>query len=193
VFISSGALTNQGHFENVGETARQGIEAAASGRWSSWAGWSGSYTFLRATFDTPLTLSSPNHPDAVDGEIVVASGNAIPGVPRHQFRGELGASFARGSIGMSLLTGSSQFYRGDEANLLDPIDGFTVANLAGRVALTPRMSVVGRVVNVFDSEYATFGLLGDAEDVLGDDFDAPQFLSPGAPRAAWVGVQVTLP
>jgi hypothetical protein len=50
------------------------------------------------------------------------------------------------------------------------------------------VTLVGRVVNVFDVEYETFGLLGDANDVLGDDFDDPRFVGPGAPRAAWVGV-----
>jgi hypothetical protein len=44
------------------------------------------------------------------------------------------------------------------------------------------------VTNLFDTEYSTFGLLGEADQVLGDEFDDPRFLGPGAPRAAWVGL-----
>jgi hypothetical protein len=35
-------------------------------------------------------------------------------------------------------------------------------------------------------------VLGEADDVLGDDFDEPYFVGPGAPRAAWVGVRFEL-
>ena len=40
------------------------------------------------------------------------------------------------------------------------------------------------VDNVLDEEYETFGVFGEADDVLGDDFDGPVFVGPGAPRAA---------
>jgi outer membrane receptor protein involved in Fe transport len=51
-------------------------------------------------------------------------------------------------------------------------------------------SLVLNVDNLLDEEYATFGLFGEADEVLGDDFDDPSFLGPGAPRAAWAGVRV---
>jgi outer membrane receptor protein involved in Fe transport len=51
-------------------------------------------------------------------------------------------------------------------------------------------SVFLSVDNLLDEDYATFGLFGEADDVLGDDFDDPRFLGPGAPRAAWAGVRV---
>ena len=51
--------------------------------------------------------------------------------------------------------------------------------------------MTGRITNLFDAEHATFGLLGEADEVLGDDYEDPRFLSPGAPRAAWVGLTVT--
>lgn len=37
---------------------------------------------------------------------------------------------------------------------------------------------------------APFGLLGEPDEVLGDDFENPVFLSQGAPRAAWLGIRV---
>lgn len=50
---------------------------------------------------------------------------------------------------------------------------------------------VFRVTNLFNTDYAMFGLLGEADEVLGDEFDDARFLSPGAPRAAWVGIEVS--
>jgi outer membrane receptor protein involved in Fe transport len=190
MFISSGPLTNTGHFQNVGNTLRQGLELGASGA-AAEVRWSLAYSFLRARFDTPLTLSSPNHPDEDDGEIEVGSGSHLPGIPQHNFKASLTASIRRLTIGGSLLATSSQYLRGDEANLLPAIDGFRVINLAASYPVARHVALTGRVTNLFDSTHSTFGLLGEADEVLGDDYQDPRFLNPGAPRAAWVGLELS--
>jgi hypothetical protein len=45
------------------------------------------------------------------------------------------------------------------------------------------------VENLFDGQYPTFGVLGDAS-LIDDDFEQARFYSPGAPRAAWIGAEV---
>jgi outer membrane receptor protein involved in Fe transport len=189
VFISSGALTSQGHFANVGDTRRHGLELSASGAAGALR-WGAAYTYLRATFDTPLTLSSPNHPEEIGGEIAIRAGDSIPGVPRHNLKADVSATAGRLSVGANMAVVSSQFLRGDEANLLPPIDGSAVVNLAGSYRLHPRLRLSARVTNVLNRQYETFGLLGEADDVLGDDFDDPRFVSPAAPRAGWVGLEI---
>lgn len=191
LFISSGPLTNTGHFENIGDTRRQGLELAASGRRQTFR-WMVAYSLVSATFDTPLTLSSPNHPDEVDGEIEVEAGRRIPGVPRHNLKLNLSSTIGRFSIHGNLLTTSGQYLRGDEANLLPALEGFRVVNLNARYTVTRNLSLTVRVTNLFDSEYSTFGLLGEADEVLGNDYGDPRFLSPGAPRAAWVGLRFAI-
>jgi iron complex outermembrane recepter protein len=190
IFVSSGALTNEGYFQNIDRTTRQGLELTVNTPPGHLVSGSASYTFLDATFGVPLTLSSPNHPDEDDGEIDVEKGARLPGIPRHnaKFIGRVGGS--RGSVQASLNVTSSQFLRGDEANLLEPIDGYAVVNLAARYAVTPRVEVFADVSNLLGAEYETFGLLGEADDVLGDEYDDPRFVSPGGPRAAWVGVRL---
>jgi outer membrane receptor protein involved in Fe transport len=190
LFISSGPLTNTGHFQNVGDTHRQGVELAASGVHKT-VRWDAAYSFIAARFDTPLTLSSPNHPDEEDGEIEVEEGSHIPGVPEHNLKLNLYGTIGRLSLGGSLLATSGQYLRGDEANLLPPLDGSAIVNLSASVALTRWLALNARIVNLFDTEYSTFGLLGEADEVLGDDYDDPRFLSPGAPRAAWVGLRLS--
>lgn len=193
LFISSGALTNQGHFENVGDTKRQGVELNAAGPAGRAARWTASYTYLSATFETPLTLSSPNHPDAVDGEITVDRGQTLPGVPRHNLKFGIDVTFGRTSLAGNVAAVSSQYFRGDEANLLDPIDGYALVNLSARHQLRRGIALAANLTNLFGSEYSTFGLLGEADDVLGDDYDDPRFLSPGSPFGIWVGIELSIP
>jgi outer membrane receptor protein involved in Fe transport len=192
VFISSGALTNEGHFANVGDTTRRGLEINALGRWGGRVEWSAAYTYLRAQFQTPLTLPSPNHPDEIDGEIAVAPGASLPNVPRHNFKTSLSVTAWDGVFGANLRHTSSQFFRGDEANLLPPIEGYSVVDLVGRRRLGRGVSIVGELTNLFDAEYSTFGLFGEADEVLGDGFDNPRFVGPGAPRAAWIGLEIAI-
>jgi outer membrane receptor protein involved in Fe transport len=191
LFVSSGALTNQGFFDNVGDTRRQGLELGLQGRtMNNRLDWFASYTWLDASFQDNLTLPSENNPFAVNGEINVKSGDRLPGLPEHQFKA--GATFsptARLSIGADVNYVSDIVLRGDEGNLDDPIDGYTLLDLRGEYAATEHLTFFLKIKNVFDKDYETFGLYGDAEGVLGSSYDNPRFLSPGAPRAAWAGLK----
>lgn len=193
LFISSGALTNAGHFANVGTTARSGLETSLTLEATTRARVNLAYTYLRAQFRTPLTISSPNHPDAVNGEIDVPVGSRLPGLPAHTFRVDADLAFDRLIIAPELIVTSGQYLRADEANLLPPVDGRAVASLNAAYRVGDRWRVTASVSNLFGAEYSTFGTLGDPEEVLGDDYDDPRFLSPGAPRAAWIGLEVALP
>jgi outer membrane receptor protein involved in Fe transport len=62
-------------------------------------------------------------------------------------------------------------------------------NLRGSYAINPQFRLFFNVNNVFDSKFETFGLFGEPEEVLGDEFDDSRFLSPGAPRGAWIGIE----
>lgn len=189
MFISSGPLRNTGHFENVGRTLRHGLELAASGG-SARLAWGTSYTLLRARFGAPLTLSSPRHPAAVDGEIAVAAGDRLPGVPQHHVKAHLTTQVRRLTAGLQFTRTSRHYLRGDESNDLPALDGASLLHLTASVVVNRRVRVIGRVANVLDARFATFGLLGEADEVLGGAYDDPRFLSPGAPRAISVGLAV---
>lgn len=192
IFISAGALTNQGFFDNIGDTRRRGVELGANGRVGR-VDWFANYTYLEATFETPVTIAGANHPLAVDGEISVEEGDRIPGIPRNIFKA--GANVAvtpKLQLGGELLYNSDRVLRGDESNQLDTVEGFAVVNLRGRYQFHKNLAGFIRVDNVFDEEYETFGLLGEADEVLGDEFNDPRFLGPGAPRGAWIGLRLEL-
>ena len=116
----------------------------------------------------------------------------ISGLPQNTMK--VGADYAftpQFSAGCDIVYNSSQYLRGDEANLLAPIGGFTIFNLRAMYRIGTHVSTYVRIENVFNRRYDDFGVVGDASTVL-PQFTGPRLLSPGAPRAAWVGLSVDL-
>lgn len=200
LFISAGNLTSEGFFDNVGTTRRQGVEAGVTavfdgliGTFDQWR-FGLNYSWIEATFRTPFIASSPNNPSAdANGRTLVSTGDRLPGIPEHLLKFSTDIDWwDRVSFGIDLLYNSARFFRGDEANLNDPVSGYIVFNLRGEMRCNESIALFGRVDNLFDRRYATFGLYGQADNVLGSGFDNPRFVSPGSPRAAWIGIKLSL-
>jgi iron complex outermembrane receptor protein len=191
LFISAGALTNQGFFDNVGRTRREGLELSVDVRTSGNLSWFANYTYLEASFLQSLTFPSPNNPMAVNGEVSVSAGDQLPLIPdqllKAGFRLAIGDSL---SLGGELLAGGAFHMRGDEGNDSAKIGDFSVVNIRGDYLLSDKLRLFLNIDNIFDARYESFGLFGAPEEVLGDQFTDSRFVSPGAPRAAWFGVQV---
>ncbi len=192
---TGGAQSNEGFFANIGNTRRQGIETSLSGKaFDNRVDWFVNCTYLDAKFLTPFTEISANHPDADPdtGLLEVEKGDRLPGLPRNTIK--LGADYAltpKLTLGGDILYNSAQYLRGDEANLLAPIGGFMIINLRAVYRIGEHFSAYVRAQNVFDRRYADFGVIGDPTNVL-PQFTDPRLLSPGAPRAAWIGVSLDL-
>jgi len=203
-FVSSGGgAVSSGFFENVGHTRRQGLELGFDGKAGAFD-LSAHYTYLEATFETPLILNSPDNSTAAPltcptcTDIQVVPGNRIPGIPKHVVK--LRAEYAARALTLCVnVIGQSNLYaRGDENNqdVNGPIPGFVLVNLDAHYALSSRWSMFARIDNLLDRRYFTYGLLG--ENVLtasGNTFDPTgatwrpeQFRTVGAPFGAWIGV-----
>ncbi|MCP4300028.1 MAG: TonB-dependent receptor [Gammaproteobacteria bacterium] len=196
IFQTTGRST--GLFANVEETKRKGIEGMLTGA-AGKIDWFLAYTFLDATFEDDFLILSPNHPFADDdGEIMVRSGNRMPGLPEHsvKLRADYGIS-DNVSVGVDVLYNSDQVLRGDESNQVDTLDAYVVVDLRGRYRINNNVELFARVSNLFDEEYETFGILGEEPsevDVpLFEDFENPRFVGPAAPRAAFVGFILNIP
>jgi len=194
IFISTGGVAaNEGFFSNIGETQRLGVELGLNGQWNR-LDWFLNYSYIEATFETAFTATSPNHPLADDGEILVQAGDRIPGIPDHNLK--VGANYAvtpKFSIGGDLIFNTGVFLRGDEANLLDTTDDYAVVNLVGNYKVNKTFSIFARINNVFDTDYETFGLLGEPDEIPGfENFSDNRFLGPGAPISGFVGIRMEL-
>jgi outer membrane receptor protein involved in Fe transport len=193
-FIAS-SIRGRGFFANIGETRRQGFEASLSAARGGFR-LGASYAFIDGTFRLPATLSSPANPEANDeGEIEVAAGDRLTGIPRHSatltadYEGRIGTrTFA---IGGDMIARSSQLLVGDEANQNPAVPGYVVFNLRGRVEVVRGVSLFGEVRNVFNREFATFGTFGEVDEVDLDEAPGasdPRAFGPGAPRRFTVGI-----
>lgn len=192
LFQTTGRST--GLFANVDKTRRVGFESSLRGQWQQ-LNWMASYSHVNATFEDDFSVLSPNHSFADDeGEILVSSGDSIPGIPQHQFKVVADYLFTNGiSVGLDLISNSDQYLRGDESNQLNEIDGYSVVNFRARYQLMDNLEIFARINNVFDEEFETFGLLGEEPGELEvpviENLTVPRFLGPAAPRAGFLGVR----
>ncbi len=200
-------LLNVGFFANVGETQRRGLELALALRTGD-VGWSVSYGYVRATFETPFQFASATNSAAADtngdgiGDTVfVRSGNRIPGIPEHTVKLQADWEVVRDlSIGASVEYASSIYARGDENNqdLNGKVPGYAVVRLEAAYRIVSGLRLSARVDNLFDARYSNFAVLGENAftgpgrtfgPAAGVDTAVEQFRAVGAPRGAWVTLE----
>ena len=131
------------YFQNAGNTLRQGVEASATyklDRWNVYA----NFTYVDATFQNSLTLSSPFNPYAdANGNIFVTPGDHLTGIP--DFRFKLGAEYQitpPWKFGADLNVIGSQYLVGDE---FEP-DGQDAGLLGGEFAFVVQTDGAHRTV-----------------------------------------------
>ncbi|CAD9226377.1 TonB-dependent receptor [Burkholderia cenocepacia] len=196
-FISSPASA-QGYFRNVGDTRRQGIELAGRTRVGP-LGVGLSYSYVDATYRSSWTEHSPANSAAdANGNVTVKPGDRIPGIPAHTVKLRLDyAATPAWDIGANVTWRGGVYARGDENNgdVNGRIAGYVLVDLDMRYRITKRFEVFASVTNLLDKRYASFGALGqNFFNGPNHTFDGArpvneQFVGPGAPRGAWVGVR----
>jgi outer membrane receptor protein involved in Fe transport len=128
---------------------------------------------------------------------LVSPGNQIPAIPRHRVK--LGIDYAvtdAWKVGGNALFVSSQYLVGDESNQFAKLPSYTVFNFRTSYQVTSNVQLYGKVDNVFDNRYATYGRFFDRGAVPnfadgGAAFTDPRSLSPARPRAFYAGMRVT--
>lgn len=193
MFIAS-PIAGRAYFQNVGETQRQGVTAEAGAALGPLF-ISGSISLIDATFETPLTVSSPESPFAgANGQLSVVPGDNLPGVAKTKVKLTVDYPVTdRWLLSATVQSQSGQHLFGDESNDDTRTDSFTLVNLSTSFDLTQKVSVFGAIENLFDTEYETFGTYSPVDEV--DLVEAPgasdtRSLSPGAPRAIYAGLRV---
>ena len=197
-FVSSGNAINAGFFQNVGKTRRQGLELTGATKWGP-IGIVARYGYIDATFVSGFTEHSPaNSSSDANGDIVVAGGDRIPGIPQHTLRMRLDYTASEAlAFGANLVANSAIRSRGDENNkdVHGTIAGYALVNLDGTWRFANNWELFARIDNVFDREVANFGILG--RNVFPNPartFDpanavSEPFLGLVPPRGAWIGLR----
>jgi outer membrane receptor protein involved in Fe transport len=145
------------------------------------------YTYLDATFLDGFGVQNPLN----EGQLVmVGSGDRIPGIPEHLFKWALGVDlWQKVSLGVNGIFSGNQVFRGDEANLSKPLAGYWLVNATAEYKVTKNFTVFGKLDNLADEQYSSFGVYGNATEIF-PHFTDGRFISPGAPRAGWLGIRV---
>jgi outer membrane receptor protein involved in Fe transport len=188
----------------VGDTERVGTELGLSGVLNKKLSWNLNYSFVDATFQDAFVGVSANHPKARDlngdgnaAEIQVNPGDRIPGIPEHSFKlGGLYSFTEKLSVGVNMIYNSTQILRGDESNELGTVDGYAIVNINSTYKINKTFTLFGRVNNLFDSDYETFGLLGEADEIFDGSgstqtFSDATFLGSGAPISGFIGISAS--
>ena len=190
IFQQAGSVASRGYFINVDETQRQGVEFSVGSTWEKLT-YRLNYNYLNATYESTFTSFSPFNPQGPDR--VVTPGDKIPGQPEHLVK--LYADYAlsdKARLGAEVISASSQYFRGDEANENEKIDGYVIANVYASYRFNDTFTASLRVNNVFDKDYETFGTYGEADEVLEDiypDVEGAQFVGPAQPRMVSVNLK----
>jgi outer membrane receptor protein involved in Fe transport len=194
------AFPGQGFFSNFSRTRRQGLDLSAYksiGAVTLQAG----YSYLDATYQASGTLFGGER------DIAVTPGTKIAGLPEHTLK--MNADWRvtpKFTLGGTLITTSSITTQGNEDGLVGPdnlntapvnakVDGYTVFHLHANYEAAKGLDYFGRINNVFDTRYETYGLMGlSAFDASGSSVGAGnetvnRFVAPGAPRSFMVGLR----
>jgi len=201
---------SMGYFNNVGKTKRQGLDLGLTGSVDKFT-WNAAYSYIKATYESDFDVVAQNNSSADgDGVINVHKGNYLPNIPKHQFklRGQYQAT-PSWSIGANLIAFTSQYMMGNENNQhragqeniqqeqydgKGKVPGYAIVNLDTQYNIGSGWKVFAKAINVFDKDYATVGRLGESHFIDGggtwtNGADAAALITPGAPRAGWIGVR----
>jgi iron complex outermembrane receptor protein len=203
--IASPLVQGFGFFQNAGTTLRQGVEAKVDLSWNRWTAYA-NYTFIDATYQSSLTLNSPNNPmanvDPVSGAqtINVVPGDHIPGIPAQRFKigGEYQITDAW-KLGADANFVGSQWLLHDDSNLNPKVPSYWVVNMHTSYQVTKNIEVFGLVQNLFNQRYFSAGTFFDKggfnNSTLGGPnlmtFNDPRTFAPGMPLAVYAGIKAT--
>ena len=195
--IPSPDLQGFGFFQNVGRTRRQGIEAEVNIKSSALQLYA-SYALVDARFLDALQLAS-NSPfaDPDTGIIQVLPGNRIPAIPRNRIKAGIDYSVTdKLKVGGDALFVGSQYFVGDDNNQAQKLPSYAVFNVHASYQIDKTFQIYGRVDNLFDNRYATYGTFFDTGAVPnfangGAPFTDARSVSPARPRALYLGMRAT--
>ncbi|WP_394753018.1 TonB-dependent receptor [Crenothrix sp.] len=188
-------ILSEGYFDNVGKARRYGIETGATANMPQlftaidWH-FSSNYTYLNARFQDGFDNPNPLDPEK---NTPVNSGDRIPGIPEHIFKASIGVDlWKKLSLGINGTYSGGRVFRGDESNITPKLGGYLLFNATAEYKLNKHFALFGKLDNIFDTHYNSFGVYGQAQAVLGSAYNDGRFVSPGAPRAGWIGIRLNI-
>ena len=195
LFIASGT-PGLGYFNNFDKTRHQGVDISASKTWGT-VRMNTSYSYLKATYEAEAELQ------AGEREMDITPGMRLPGLPLHTLKLNLEwQATPQLSLGAGVHYNSSLPTQGNEDGLVGEdtaaiadatIKGHTLLNLKANYQLQKGLSLFGKINNVLDTRYDSYGMIGENNFALDgaptNTQTVAKFVAPGAPRSYMVGLR----
>ena len=186
--------TTTGYFSDVGTTKRQGVELGFGGKIYD-INLNANYSYVDATYQSDFTMgtNSTVANNGCGGSCEsVTKGNQIPGIAKNTIKLRADTYLIPNlNVGATAVLISSQWAHGDENNL-DPqgrIPGYGIINFDAHYKIDNNWNLFTKVTNLLDKQYSTYGIIsGNIYAQTLAETNPQLFISPAAPRAAWVGL-----
>jgi outer membrane receptor protein involved in Fe transport len=189
----------RGFFDNFAKTRYQGLDINATKSWSA-VRLNTAYSYVKATYEAEAEIL------AGDRVMAITPGMRLPGLPLHTLKLNLDWQVMNQlNIGAGIQYSSSLKTQGNEDGKVGDDDdavadasikGHTLLNLKANYQLQKGLSLFGKINNVLDTRYETYGMIGDNNFNLdGSKIDpagfntVAKFVAPGAPRSYMVGLR----
>ena len=129
-------------------------------------------------------------------EVSITPGTRMPGLPLHKLKIHVDwQATDQWVIGSSLIVSSSIVTQGNEdGQIADGVSGnaevkgYTLLNLNTTYTVQKGFEVFGKILNVFDTRYETYGMLA-VDNLSSAAQTLSKFVAPGAPRTYMVGLR----
>jgi len=195
IIALASAIQGRGYYTNRPDTLRQGVELGGTWHWGRLTAYA-NYSYVDATYQFTGVLSSANNPRAnAAGNITVHPGDTIPGIPNHQFK--IGADYEitpAWSAGGDVEYIGGQNLVGDDSNQNARLTPYFLTNIRSSYQINDTIQIFGRINNLFDRRYASFGTYFETEGVgqpITDNLTDPRSITLGQPISFFGGVKLT--
>ena len=181
--------TTTGYFDNFSKTQYLGLDVNAKKSWGEWR-LNATYSYLQATYEASASMLG------AEREVSITPGTRMPGLPLHKLKIHVDwQATDQWVVGSSLIVISSIVTQGNEDGYIGAtekgnaeVKGYTLLNLNTTYTVQKGFEVFGKILNVFDTRYETYGMLA-VDNLSSAAQTLSKFVAPGAPRTYMVGLR----
>ena len=191
ILFTATNTAGQGYFDNFDKTKYLGLDINAGKTWGAWQ-LNTTYSYLKATYESTADLF------AGERSMEITPGMRMAGIPMHKLKMHLDwTATEKWKLGSAMIVSSSIVTQGNEDGYITSalngnakVNGYALFNLNTTYTIEKGFEVFGKINNVFDKRYETYGMIStNYAEYSGSNASTSKFVAPGAPRTYMAGLR----